>query len=91
MKSPAISSAELFEGYDSLPERQMESPQKSKMKSPTLASTDDINSASASVNSHAISVKQTELFVTDNSSKSMTLCRRSPVSLLTSKILLPPQ
>lgn len=69
MKSPAISSAELFEGYDSLPERQMESPQKSKMKSPTLASTDDINSASASVNSHATSVKQTELFVTDNSSK----------------------
>ncbi|QHS74913.1 Skg3p [Saccharomyces paradoxus] len=70
MKSPAISSAELFEGYDSLPEKQMESPQKSKIKSSsTLPSIDDISSVPASVSSHATSVKQTELFVADNSSK----------------------
>lgn len=69
-KSPAISSIELFDGYDSLPESQLKSLQNSNIKTrSTLALADDANSFSSSVNSHAASVNQVLLSVPDNSSK----------------------
>ena len=70
MKSPTISSIELFEGYDSLPEEQIESPQKPEIRShSTLKLCDDASSLPASVNSHATSIKRTELLVADTHSK----------------------
>ncbi|QID86763.1 PH-like super protein [Saccharomyces pastorianus] len=68
-KSPAISSVELFDGYDSLPASQLESLENPNIKTrSTLASTDDADSPN-SVNSHVASAKQTLLSVPDNSSK----------------------
>ncbi|EJS42660.1 skg3p [Saccharomyces arboricola H-6] len=70
LKSPTISSVELFEGYDSLPAQQEEGLQNSKIKfRSTLALTDDASSLSISVNSHTLSGNQTHIFVPDDSSK----------------------
>lgn len=92
MKSPTISSVELFEGYNSLAEKPIEVLQKSKVKScSTLALTDDASSLSASMGSHVTPAKQRRLPLPDDSSKiSDSVSAQSSVNTNFKDILITP-